>query len=163
MVLSTPDVSGTKLKLFEVRQKKTGARTLPVLNRQRRLRTSSGGANGAISIEVRILENVLLLRNDRIFHAFTHAKFERGLGWNLDSLAGSRITAFARFAVRQYELSEAGQNKLIVCPDFSLSQIRQLFEKGLNVSALHAVFFGEVVDNFGLRHAFLACSRHGVV
>ena len=107
-----------------------------------------------------VLKNVwvkkLLFGNDRIFHAFADAEFERGLGGYLNRLSRSGVTALARFALRKNEFAKTGQNELSIGLNFRLSKSGELVEKLFGLRALHTEFFGEVVNYFGLRHSFLA-------
>src|ERR1041385_2374379 len=84
---------------------------------------------------------LLLLRKNRVFHAFAYAELERGLGRNLNGFARRRVSAFASFSLRAYELAEAGQSKLSVGFDFVAREVGEFFKKFLNLCALQAKLF----------------------
>src|SRR5215218_5164277 len=92
----------------------------------------------------------LLLREDGVLQTLAETELERRLGGNLDRLARLRVAPLARFALGENELAEAGEDELAVLLDFVGRQVRQLLEKLLHLRALQLVFFGEVVDHFGL-------------
>ena len=72
-----------------------------------------------------------------------------------------RIAPFARFAFREHEFAESGHHEFAVVLDFIAGQIGQLIEQFSHLRTLHAELVGEMVEHFGLRHAFLACfGRH---
>src|SRR5262249_2814475 len=54
---------------------------------------------------------VLLLAKHRVLEALSEAELAHALGGNLDGLAGLRITADARLAIREDQLAEARQEK----------------------------------------------------
>jgi|tagenome__1003787_1003787.scaffolds.fasta_scaffold18334111_2 hypothetical protein len=109
---------------------------------------------------------LLLFWKNGIFHSLANAKFQRGFGRNLNRFARRGVSAFTGFSLGFYELSESGENKLTIGFHFAGSETAQLFEKLLYLGSLHSCGFREVVNNFRLGHALLACSgfgRHSLV
>src|SRR5215208_1882737 len=84
----------------------------------------------------------LLLRDDGVLQTLAETELERRLGGNLDRLARLRVAPLARLAL--------GEDELAALLDLVGRQVSQLLEKLLHLCALQLVFFGEVVDHFGL-------------
>lgn len=98
----------------------------------------------------------LLFRHDSVFYTLAQTELKSRFGGNLNRLAGLRITPLTRFAFRQHQFAKTRQSELAVVLDFVARQFGQLIEKVFHLGTLQAGFLSKMVENLGLRHAFLA-------
>src|SRR5215470_17602822 len=89
---------------------------------------------------------VLLLAKHRVLQALREAELAHALGGNLEGLAGLRITADARLAVREDQLAEAGQEKHAALLRFLRRQRERLVEAALDLLPGEAGLLRKVRD-----------------
>src|SRR5687767_8056656 len=92
----------------------------------------------------------LLLGDDRVLDALAQTELERGLGRNLDRLAGLGVAPLASLALRENHLAEAREHEFAVLLNLAGGQVGQFLENLLHLRALEVEFLREVIDHFGL-------------
>lgn len=118
-----------------------------------------------VSFWKQYVEQLLLCRDNGIFHAFANAEFKRRFRRDFDCFAGRRVATLARFALGENHFAEAGKREFAVGRDLASGKSRKFIEEFFDLRTLQLEFIGEVVDDFGLRHFLLGCfcCRHFVV
>src|SRR2546425_5067257 len=95
---------------------------------------------------------VLLLAKHRVLQALREAELAHALGRDLDGLAGLRIPAHPRLAVREHQLPEARQEEHTALLRFLGSEHERLVEDALDLLPGEAGLLRKVRDRRGLRH-----------
>src|SRR5439155_8400046 len=96
------------------------------------------------------------LRQNGVFHRFSHAELHHFLGWYIDLFSGGRIPPHTCLPVGATQPSEPWKNEKSGFPDFSNCGIRQVLKKLAGRLLTHLTLLGERSYDLRLRHA-LCC------
>jgi hypothetical protein len=97
-------------------------------------------------------QHLLLRTENRVLRCFGDAKFDDGLGWNLDLLLRLWIKAHARLPLLLYEFAKTGQDKFAVLFNLFVGDVAERIEKYSSGPFVGLGGFSKCALKFGFCH-----------